>query len=56
LGILFAPSFCSVSAALFFGSLIPLTIHAHYHAQSAVLYSSLYGIGTALRCSCSHFL
>jgi len=48
LGILLALSFCPVSAALFFGSLIPLTIHAHYHARSAVLYSSLYGIGTAL--------
>jgi cytochrome c-type biogenesis protein len=44
LGMLFALSFCPVSAALFFGSLIPLSI-SH---QSSVLLPSIYGIGTAL--------
>jgi len=44
LGLVFALSFCPVSAALFFGSLIPL---ATEHS-SRVLYPSLYGIGTAL--------
>jgi cytochrome c biogenesis protein CcdA len=44
LGILFALSFCPVSAALFFGSLIPLSVQQ----QSMVLLPSLYGIGTAL--------
>lgn len=44
LGILFALSFCPVSAALFFGSLIPL---ATQHSSS-VLLSSMYGIGTGL--------
>ena len=44
LGILFALSFCPVSAALFFGSLIPLTLQN----TSPVLLPSLYGIGTGL--------
>jgi len=44
LGILFALSFCPISAGLFFGSLIPLS--ATY--QSPVLLPSLYGIGTGL--------
>jgi len=44
LGILFALSFCPVSAALFFGSLIPLAV-AH---RSGVLLPALYGVGTAL--------
>ncbi|MEW6173969.1 MAG: aromatic aminobenezylarsenical efflux permease ArsG family transporter [Bacillota bacterium] len=44
LGIIFALSFCPVSAALFFGSLIPLSLK---HGSS-VLFPSLYGIGTAL--------
>ncbi len=44
LGLLFALSFCSVSAALFFGSLIPLALEN----QSAVLMPTAYGIGTAL--------
>ena len=48
LGMLFALTFCPVSAALFFGSLIPLTLHSGYLAQSSILYPSLYGIGTAL--------
>jgi len=44
LGILFALSFCPVSAALFFGSLIPL---ATQNASSLIL-PSMYGIGTGL--------
>ncbi len=44
LGILFAVSFCPVSAALFFGSLIPLSVQ---HG-SRVLFPCIYGIGTGL--------
>ncbi len=44
LGMVFAMSFCPVSAALFFGSLIPLAIKFN----SNIAYPSLYGIGTAL--------
>jgi len=44
LGIIFALSFCPVSAALFFGSLIPLAVSR----QSFILLPSLYGIGTGL--------
>ncbi len=44
LGMLFALSFCPISAALFFGSLIPLSIEQ----ESAVLLPLGYGIGTAL--------
>lgn len=44
LGFVFALSFCPVSAAIFFGSLLPLAVSA----QSAVLYPLLYGVGTAL--------
>lgn len=44
LGILFALSFCPISAALFFGSLIPLSIEQ----ESAVVLPLGYGIGTAL--------
>jgi cytochrome c biogenesis protein CcdA len=44
LGILFALSFCPVSAALFFGSLIPLTLQNN----SPITLPSLYGIGTGL--------
>lgn len=44
LGFLFALSFCPVSAALFFGSLIPLAVNHN----SSVLMPSIYGIGTAL--------
>jgi len=44
LGILFALSFCPVSAGLYFGSLIPLSI-AH---QSRLVLPALYGFGTAL--------
>lgn len=44
LGIFFALSFCPVSAALFFGSLIPLAVGI----GSAIIYPSVYGIGTGL--------
>jgi cytochrome c-type biogenesis protein len=44
LGFVFALSFCPVSAALFFGSLIPLAIQY----GSGVAFPFLYGIGTAL--------
>ena len=44
LGLLFALSFCPISAALFFGSLIPLAVEH----QSSVLMPTLYSIGTAL--------
>ena len=44
LGAVFALSFCPVSAALFFGSLIPLSIK---HSSSITL-PVVYGVGTAL--------
>ena len=44
LGMLFALSFCPTSAALFFGSLIPLSIES----KSVVVLPALYGLGTAL--------
>ena len=44
LGILFALSFCPVSAALFFGSLIPLAVNF----ESVIILPSFYGIGTGL--------
>lgn len=44
LGFLFALSFCPVSAALYFGSLIPLATEAHH----PLLLPSVYGIGTSL--------
>ena len=44
LGVIFALSFCPVSAALFFGSLVPLAIND----GSGVLLPSLYGVGTGL--------
>lgn len=44
LGIVFALSFCPVSAALFFGSLIPLAVGV----GSTIVYPSIYGIGTGL--------
>ena len=44
LGVVFALTFCPLSAALFFGSLIPLAIDG----KSAVLMPSVYGLGTAL--------
>ena len=44
LGMLFALTFCPVSAALYFGSLIPLSVKT----QSSVVLPSVYGVGTAL--------
>jgi len=44
MGAVFALAFCPVSAALFFGSLIPLAIKD----QTPILYPLLYGLGTAL--------
>lgn len=44
LGILFALAFCPVSAALFFGGLIPIAVKA----QSGIGLPLIYGIGTAL--------
>jgi len=44
LGIVFALSFCPTSAALFFGSLIPLSLSAN----SSVTLPVVYGIGTAV--------
>ena len=44
MGLVFALSFCPVTAALFFGSLIPLSVE---HG-SKVLFPSLYGLGTSL--------
>ncbi|MFW5870287.1 MAG: aromatic aminobenezylarsenical efflux permease ArsG family transporter [Candidatus Sumerlaeota bacterium] len=44
LGVLFALSFCPVSAGLFFGGLIPLSTAN----QSLFVLPSLYGLGTAL--------
>lgn len=44
LGIIFSLAFCPVSAALFFGSLIPLALATH----SPVIFPTLYGIGTGL--------
>ena len=44
LGVVFALSFCPVSAALFFGSLIPAALRY----ESGVMLPLLYGIGTAV--------
>lgn len=44
LGFIFALAFCPVSAALYFGSLIPLAVKN----QSPILLSLAYGLGTAL--------
>ncbi|MEO0206824.1 MAG: aromatic aminobenezylarsenical efflux permease ArsG family transporter [candidate division WOR-3 bacterium] len=44
LGILFALAFCPVSAALFFGGLIPIAVKV----QSGIGLPMIYGIGTAL--------
>jgi len=44
LGVVFALSFCPTSAALFFGSLIPLSLSAN----SSVTLPVIYGIGTAV--------
>jgi cytochrome c-type biogenesis protein len=44
LGIIFALAFCPISAALFFGSLIPLALNA----RAGVVLPGIYGMGTAL--------
>jgi len=44
LGMLLALAFCPVSAAIYFGSLVPLSVQHN----SAVLLPALYGLGTAL--------
>jgi len=44
LGILFALSFCPISAALFFGSLLPLAVKC----ESGFALPALYGFGTGL--------
>jgi len=44
LGMLFALSFCPVSAGLFFGALIPLAVNS----QSKLLLPGIYGLGTGL--------
>jgi cytochrome c biogenesis protein CcdA len=44
LGFIFALSFCPISAALYFGSLLPLALEN----ESKVLLPLLYGVGTAL--------
>jgi cytochrome c-type biogenesis protein len=44
LGVVFALSFCPISAALFFGSLIPLA----FEKGSCILLPSPYGVGTGL--------
>ena len=44
LGVLFALSFCPVSAGLFFGALIPLAVNNN----STFFLPALYGIGTAI--------
>ena len=44
LGMLFALAFCPISAALFFGSLIPLSLNNSY----GILLPCIYGIGTGL--------
>jgi cytochrome c biogenesis protein CcdA len=44
LGFIFALAFCPISAALFFGSLIPLAINN----KAGVLLPFIYGIGTGL--------
>ena len=44
LGILFALSFCPISAALFFGSLLPLCVKYN----SSIIFPFMYGVGTGL--------
>lgn len=44
LGVVFAAAFCPVSAALFFGSLVPLAVKH----QSPVLFPAIYGVATGL--------
>jgi cytochrome c biogenesis protein CcdA len=44
LGLIFALAFCPISAALFFGSLIPLALNS----KSGIILPFIYGIGTGL--------
>lgn len=44
LGVVFALTFCPISAALFFGSLLPMSLKTH----SAIALPALYGVGTGL--------
>ncbi|MGC8641184.1 MAG: aromatic aminobenezylarsenical efflux permease ArsG family transporter [Isosphaeraceae bacterium] len=44
LGVVFALTFCPVSAALFFGSLVPLAVQA----RSSLVLPGMYGVGTAV--------
>ncbi|MGL5472534.1 MAG: aromatic aminobenezylarsenical efflux permease ArsG family transporter, partial [Shewanella sp.] len=44
LGVLFALSFCPTSAALFFGSLLPLALES----QSSITLPAIYGLATGL--------
>jgi len=44
LGFIFALAFCPISAALYFGSLIPLAINS----KSGIVLPFIYGIGTGL--------
>jgi cytochrome c-type biogenesis protein len=44
LGAIFALSFCPISAALFFGSLIPLVLNNNF----GIAFPFIYGIGTGL--------
>lgn len=44
LGVVFALSFCPISAALFFGSLIPLALNS----KQGIVLPFLYGLGTGL--------
>lgn len=44
LGIVFALTFCPTSAALFFGSLVPLSLKVN----SSIMLPAVYGVGTAL--------
>jgi len=44
LGVVFALTFCPTSAALFFGSLLPLSLKVN----SSVTLPVVYGVGTAL--------
>ncbi|MFH2145176.1 MAG: aromatic aminobenezylarsenical efflux permease ArsG family transporter [Candidatus Omnitrophota bacterium] len=45
LGVLFALAFCPISAALFFGSLIPLSLN---NASYGIVLPLIYGIGTGM--------
>jgi len=51
LGVVFALSFCPISAALFFGSLIPIAVENN----SYFVIPTIYGVGTALPVLASSF-